>query len=85
MPVRQIAGATVAYDASGVEKSSRRPKTRKRTCRVTTLRSERGYLARNYDGSAAKRAKPLRRHFGKFYDAKKVRNIQLTGFSESTR
>jgi hypothetical protein len=43
--------------------------------RVITLRSERGYSATNYDGSAVKHPKNLRRQFGKFYDGKKVRNM----------
>lgn len=42
--------------------------------RVITLRPERGYSATNYDGSAVKHPKNLRRQFGKFYDGKKVRN-----------
>jgi hypothetical protein len=45
--------------------------------RVITLRSERGYLAANYDGSAAKWPKTLRSQFGKFYDVKKVRNTSV--------
>jgi hypothetical protein len=40
------------------------------------LRSERSYSATNYDGSAAKRPKTLRRQFGNCYDDKKVRNKQ---------
>ena len=48
--------------------------------RVITLRPERGYSATNYDGSAVKHPKNLRRQFGKFYDAKEIRNSQA-GFS----
>jgi hypothetical protein len=46
--------------------------------RVITLRQERGYSATNYDRSAAKRPKTLRRQFGNFYDVKKVRNTEAT-------
>jgi hypothetical protein len=45
-----------------------------RISHVITLRQERGYSAANYDGSAVKHPKTLRRQFGKFYDGKKVRN-----------
>ncbi len=50
---------------------------RRRADRVTTLRPERGYSDKNYDASAAKRPKPLRRQFGSSYAVKKVRNIYL--------
>jgi hypothetical protein len=53
-----------------------RPKRWPSSCAPTArqIRSERGYSATNYDGSAVKRSKTLRRQFGNFYDAKKVRN-----------
>ena len=41
---------------------------------VTGLRPERGYSVTKYDGSASETRKTVRRHFGRFYDAKKVRN-----------
>ena len=50
----------------------------KTTDLVTTVRAERGYSATNYDASAVKLQKTLRRQFGQKYDEKKVRNIHLT-------
>lgn len=45
--------------------------------RITTLRPERGYSATKYDGSLARIRKTLRRHSGRLYDQKKVRNSKL--------
>ncbi|MDR3574550.1 MAG: hypothetical protein P4L50_11850, partial [Anaerolineaceae bacterium] len=41
---------------------------------VITLRSERGYLAANYDASTVKSPKTLRCQSSRSYDVKKVRN-----------
>ena len=55
------------------------------TARITTLRSERGYSATNYDVSVVNPLKTLRRQIGQKYDDKKVRNTfhdamrQITG------
>jgi len=48
----------------------------KTTDLVTTVRAERGYSATNYDASAVKLQKTLRRQFGQKYDEKKVRNTE---------
>jgi hypothetical protein len=42
------------------------------TARITTLRSERGYSATNYDVSVVNPLKTLRRQIGQKYDDKKV-------------
>lgn len=49
-------------------------KTLKTARRVASVRSERGYSATKYDGSAGKVPETIRRHCGRFYDVKKVRN-----------
>jgi len=48
--------------------------TLKTARRVASVRSERGYSATKYDGSAGKVPETIRRHCGRFYDVKKVRN-----------
>jgi hypothetical protein len=74
MPVRQPGGKVIVYDASPAKKSQNPVKRQEMATRVITLRSERGYSATHYDGSAVKCPKTLRCQFGNFYDGKKVRN-----------
>jgi len=69
--------ASLSYDASVVKSEIRMPGVEKfgeLARRVTTLRSERGYLAKIYDVSSAELTKPLRRQLREKYDVKKVRN-----------
>ena len=66
----------------GGQKSLNSQKNPEMNDRVTNLRSECGYSATFYDGTAAKLQKYLRQQFGLFYDQKKVRNIHACGMAE---
>jgi hypothetical protein len=55
----------------------RRLKIQKATSRIATVRPERGYSATNYDASAIRPPKSLRRQIRQKYDERKVRNIYL--------
>ncbi len=63
MPVWKTAPQRGSYDASAV-KNQNPLQNHKMAKGITTVRSERGYLATNYDASAAKLLKTLRCHFG---------------------
>jgi hypothetical protein len=74
MAVWKTTGQMVVYYASAVNILIIPLKTKK-TARITTLRSERGYSVTNYNTSPVRLPEPIRCQIGSSYDVKTVRNI----------
>ena len=73
MAVWKTARQRDSYDASAVVNQNPLQNHKTAKC-ATTVRSERGYSATNYDVSVVNPLKTLRRQIGQKYDDKKVRN-----------
>ena len=72
-PLRRQIGSKPC-DAAGPNFAPAHAPHAPRAQRRRSLRPERGNWATNYDASPVKAQKTLRRHFGKFYDVKKIGN-----------